>query len=381
MVSAGSGLASGVGGMRTYYEGLIPALVAQGQFDQVVTFTAPGYDRVALPYGGRLREVHCSGAPSGRFGRVIYEQTRLPQLARRQAVDVLLSTVNVRPALWRRASVVVVQSLQDFFFPHHAKARATYLRVAMPRSLRGAHRVICVSEAARNDMIALFDIDPERLVTVHHGCSPWALAAAAEFDQSGWPPPPPPVGDRPYVLIVSSLYGLKNHRRLVEAFGVMLKRTCLPHELVIAGGDADVTRNELRAIARSAGVESRVRLLGRFPQEHLPALYANAQAVAYPSLYETFGHPVLEAFAFERPLLTSNVGGSAEIAGTGAVKVEPRSVDDIAVGLQQILEDTDLRAELVEAGRERLADFSWERCARQTSAVIQAAWRSYQVDN
>jgi glycosyltransferase involved in cell wall biosynthesis len=373
MVSAGSGLSPGKGGMRTYYQGMVTALAAQAGPDEVVTFTAPRYEPVPLPYGNGFRAVACRGAPAGRFGRVVYEHSVLGLLARSKGIDVLLSTHNVRPLLWRRPSVIVLQSLQNFLLRDRARARDAYLRMAMPPSLRSADRVIAVSEAARADAIRIFDLDPDRVVSVHHGCSPWAMDAAAVHREEGRPEVPPPLGDTPYILNVSSLYGLKNHRGLIEAFGLMAARTDLPHDLVIAGGDSDVTRAELAEVARGAGVAGRVRLLGRYPQEHLPALYANASAVAYPSFYETFGHPVLEAFAFERPLLTSAVGGTAEVAGPAAILVDPEDPQEIASGLERVVSDEALRTRLVAAGAARLKDFSWDACGRRTLQVLRDA--------
>jgi alpha-1,3-rhamnosyl/mannosyltransferase len=243
----------------------------------------------------------------------------------------------------------------------------------MPSALRGADGVIAVSETSRREAIRLFDLDPERVFTVHHGCAQWALDASARFVVDGPPPTPPPLGDRPYIANVSALYGLKNHRRLIEAFGLLASRTRFPHDLVLAGGEADVTKAELAEVARRAGVGSRVQILGRYPQEDLPALYANADAIAYPSLYETFGLPVLEAFAFRRPLLTSVISGCGEVAGNAAVKVDPRSVESIAAGLEQVVGDVQLREQIVEAGTKRLEDFSWARCAHGTLTALHAA--------
>src|SRR5205807_4484231 len=132
----------------------------------------------------------------------------------------------------------------------------------------------------------------------------------------------PPDG-APYVLCISRLYALKNHRRLIEAFAALVRDASLPHTLVIAGGDADVTRAELEQVADRAGVADRVMLLGRVPQAQVPGLYRGAEAIAYVSLYETFGHPVLEAFATGTPVITSSTGGTAEVAGGAARLVDP----------------------------------------------------------
>ena len=363
------------GGMPTYYEGLSKHLVRRDEVDAVIAFVPPSTDALKLPDSPKVEPVVCHSLRGGRPGRVAYEQLGLPALARRHRVDVLLSTVNVKPIAWRGPSVVVLQSMQSFFLPDRVGAlRRAYLRAFVPRSLRGADRVIAVSEAARRDACELFDLDPGRVVAVHHGCSPWALEAAERFAREGVPPPPPPMGaGRPYALIVSSLYGLKNHGRLIEAFGDASRKAAFPHDLVVAGREADVRISELADVARKAGVAERVHLLGAYPQEHLAALVANAAAIAYPSLYETFGHPVLEAFALGRPLLTSNLGGASEIAADAAVKVDPYSVGSISSGLIEVLTDEPRRRSLVAAGTARLLDFSWQNCAAGTSRVLREA--------
>jgi glycosyltransferase involved in cell wall biosynthesis len=147
----------------------------------------------------------------------------------------------------------------------------------------------------------------------------------------------------------------------------------LPHKLVIVGGDADVTRAELVEIAERNGIADRVLLLGRVPQVDVPGLYAGAEAIAYVSLYETFGHPVLEAFATGRPLVTSTTGGTAEVAGGAAKLVDPRNLSDIADGLHDVLTDDALRTRLITDGRRRVRDFSWERCAQGTVDALAEA--------
>ena len=378
MISAGGGFAPAAGGMTTYYEGLAAALPGIQGVDEVIAFMPPGAEHARITPGDKLGIVRCERVPASRPGRVVYEHLRFPGLVRAEGADVLLSTHNVRPLRWRGPSVVVLQSIQFFLLPEPiGAARRAYLRAAIPRSLRTADRVIAVSETSRRDAIGLFDLDPERIVAVHHGPSRWAIEAAERFARDGTPPPPAPLDHgRPYILNVSSLYGFKNHRRLIEAFARAVAAEDAPHELAIAGRDADVTAKELGDLAATLGVGERVRLLGPFPQEHLPALIANAHAVAYPSLYETFGHPVLEAFALGRPVLTANVGGAAEVAADAAVTVDPADVESIAGGLARLLAEGELRDRLGEAGARRLGDFSWERCAEGTTRALADAIRS-----
>jgi glycosyltransferase involved in cell wall biosynthesis len=375
MISAGSGFAPAAGGMTTYYQGLLKWLPTVPGVGRVTAFMPATVDHLELVQDERLRVVRCRGLGRGRASRVAYEHLRFPDVVASHNPDVLLSAHNVRPLLWRGRSVVVLQSMQHFFIPARIGAgRRAYLRSAVPRSLRSADRVIAVSEAARRDAISLFGLDPKRVVAVYHGCSPWAIEAGQAFARYGLPAVPPPLdGRRPYVAMVSALYELKNHRRLIQAFARAVQMHSIEHELVIAGREADVSIRDLRSVAEREGIRERVRFLGPYPQDRLPALLANADALVYPSLYETFGHPVLEAFAFRRPLLTANTGGASEVAGDAAVKVDPRDVEDIASGLGRLLIDRELRTRLVRSGTDRLASFSWRTCAAKTGKVLRSA--------
>jgi glycosyltransferase involved in cell wall biosynthesis len=188
---------------------------------------------------------------------------------------------------------------------------------------------------------------------------------------------PPRRGDeeirQPYVVMVSTFYSYKNHRRLIKAFAQLIKEHRLPHRLVLAGGDGDVTRTELEHTARRVGVADRVSFTGPIKHGAVPALLKGADAVAYVSECETFGHPVVEALAMGRPLVTSAVASMPEIAGNAAVLVDPFNVESIARGLAMALLDMELRDRLAYDGPRRAATFTWSRCAEETAAVLQFA--------
>jgi len=295
----------------------------------------------------------------------------LPLLASRRKLDVLLCTVNIMPLLRRSPTVVVLQSLQYFLWPSEVgRLRRFYLRFFTPRSLARADGIIAVTETERADAIKLFDLDQSKIVAVHHGVPNWVGEAASRRDLSK---PHRQRDNTPYVLVVSRLYAFKNHRRLIEAFAQFIADGDHPHRLLIAGGDADVTRADLDAHATAHGVADRVQCLGVVPQADIPHLFAGAAAIAYISLYETFGLPVLEALSFGLPLVTSSSGATAEVAGGAAVLVDPESVTDIAAGLRAVLTDEQVRARLAAAGPQRVAEFTWTKCADETMDVIYAA--------
>jgi glycosyltransferase involved in cell wall biosynthesis len=323
-----------------------------------------------LPSKSRL--VRCP-VPKRRPLRVAYEHLGLTLRATRDRLDVLFSTGNYRPLTYQGVNVVGLHAIQHFILGDDVgRLRSAYMNFAVPRSVRTADMTIASSETLRRDAIRLWGLDADRIVGVLLGPPPWIAKMISGKTSSEVEPHRLP-NDMPYVMCISRLYALKNHRRLIEAFARLVQTGDVPHKLLIVGGDADVTAGELRTVAAQHGISDRVELLGRVPQRQVPALYAGAAAIAYVSLYETFGHPVLEAFAMKRPLLTSKVGATAETAGAAALFVDPLDVVEIAAKLRELLFDEQLRRRLVDAGAKRVREFSWDRYAKASVDAIERA--------
>jgi alpha-1,3-rhamnosyl/mannosyltransferase len=372
LISAGSTLEEGSGGAPGYVNALIPGLRDDPRIEHLHVFVPGWYDAPAGWASDRLTIVSCN-VPKQRAARVAYEQIGLARLATKHRFDVFLTPANFRPLAYRGCNVVVLHAIQYFLLGDDiGRVRSAYIRFTVPRSLRTADRVIAVTETVRRDAIKLFDLDPSRIVAVPMGPQPWAAELVDRNNGDAAEPYRIP-GEHPYVLCISRLYALKNHRRLIQAYARLCHEREVPHRLVIVGGEADVTQAELERVATDAGVGDRVLFLGRVAQELVEPLYAGASAVAYVSLYETFGHPVLEAFATGTPLLTSASGATAEVAGGAAVLADPESEQEIAAGLGNILFDPALRERLVEAGNARVREFSWTSHVRGTVDVLEAA--------
>lgn len=369
VISAGASLDPAAGGMAIYYDGLLSALAQADAIETLITFVPPWHEGYGIPQAPKIRRVKCRCLSRNRIGRVFYEQLVLPIGVAFQRPDVLLSTCNVKPLLWRGPSVVVLHQVQFLFFPNlYTRLRHSYLRVFVQESLRRADAVIAVSEWEREQIIAMFDVQPERVFTVYHGLSNLVgRSVGSEGDDSESP------SSRPYVVFVSTLYRLKNHARLIEAFANVVHAHGIPHELVVAGGEADMTIAELEEVARRCGVANRVRFLGPVHHEKVPKLIAGADVVAYPSLMETFGHPILEALALGRCVLTSNCGAMAEVAGGAARLVDPEDVDDMSAGLADLFLVESLRERLARQGPLRASEFTWERCAEGTVEALRFA--------
>jgi glycosyltransferase involved in cell wall biosynthesis len=170
---------------------------------------------------------------------------------------------------------------------------------------------------------------------------------------------------RPYLLFLGGEKPHKNVRNVIRAFAEARRERALPHALVLAG-PMPQNRNRVEALIAALDLESRVSRPGVIPEEDLPGLFAAADAFLYPTLYEGFGLPVIEAMACGVPVLTSSTSALQEIAGGYALLVDPMDVNAIARGIAEIATNPSRRAELVELGKRRAADFSWEHAAQQT---------------
>jgi len=225
-----------------------------------------------------------------------------------------------------------------------------YLNKVVPRSVKRATHIIAVSQATKNDLIELYNTPQEKISVIYEGVDEKFKPTddKTKIEKYG-------VGAKPYILSVSTIQPRKNFKRLIQAFAQLPK----DFELIIAGGKGWLYDD---IFAEAEKFKGRVRFLGFVPDDDLPALYSHAAMFAYPSLYEGFGLPLLEAMACGTPTLTSNVSCLPEVAAEAAVTASPYDVDSIAEGLRHTLAN---RSELIKKGFARASQFKWESAARQ----------------
>ena len=220
--------------------------------------------------------------------------------------------------------------------------------------------IIAVSESTKQDIIEILKIPAKKIRVIHEACNTEFTEKSAE-DTEKIKKKYGIKGD--YLLAVGTLEPRKNLKRVIEAFKIVQSAKCKAQSLVIAGKFG------------WGNQQSAIKFLGYVPQEDLPALYSGAQVFVYPSLYEGFGLPILEAMACGCPVVTSNVSSMPEIAGEAAVLVNPEKVEDIARGIKEVIGDKEIRDKLVKKGIERAKQFSWEKTARETIKIYQEARR------
>lgn len=284
--------------------------------------------------------------------------------------DALLATNFLPPATRSRGVVLVVHDLAFERFPASAPQIDRRWRRRFGRWLRRSAAVIVPSESARADLLGRHDLDASHVHAIPHGAEPFPEVASTEIARVratfG-------IGGR-YVLSLGGIEPRKNLEALVEAF----RGVDTDAWLVIAGGPVswipEAERRLRGAVAAlPEDVARRVVLTGYVSEADKRALLAGAEALAYPSRYEGFGLPVLEAFAAGVPVLTSDVSSLPEVAGSAAVLVDPDDRSAIARELERLLADPGLRDGLRRAGLERVRRFTWEEAAGRTAEVLKAA--------
>ena len=289
-----------------------------------------------------------------------------PLESRMRRLDVFHAQYFLPPWL-RCRTVLTVHDICYERFPQFF-TKADYLRnkLAIPWSCRRADRIIAISEATKKDLVELYKIDPERITVIYEG-------ASGEYK----PLDPEPGRERlraayqitgPFILYVGNLQPRKNLSRLLMAFARLKEKDRIPHQLVIVG-QKTWPEDGISETLRSRALENEVILTGYVPVEDLPAFYNAASFLAYPSIYEGFGLPVIEAMACGTPVITSFGSSLEEIAGGAAILVDPYSVSSMASVIEKLANDPELQKDLSRRGLANASRFSFRKMAEQTQEV------------
>jgi glycosyltransferase involved in cell wall biosynthesis len=261
------------------------------------------------------------------------------------------------PLLWRTRIVTTIHDLGFLAFPEaHTRFQNFYLRLTTRWAALAAHRIIAISQATADDFVRYTGVDPQRVVVIHHGVSP-------EFHPNHTASSPYPR----YMLYVGTLQPRKNIMRVIEAFALA---NLHPDTHLLIGGRTGWLSQPLQQRIDELGMADRIHLLGFVPDEQLYGLMAGARAFVFPSLYEGFGMPVLEAMASGTPVITSTTSALPEVAGDAALLVDPTDVSSIARAMHQIDMDEALHDDLRQCGLAHAATFTWARTAAQTLDVL-----------
>jgi glycosyltransferase involved in cell wall biosynthesis len=357
------------GGMETYARELITELaVAAPQ----ATFTAFINREAAAtsggPWGELIPAVTVPVKARNRIEWVRGEQQLLPRLASRAGVEVLHSLASTAPAWGRFQRVVTIHDLNYRIVPEaHLGGRGVGMRMLVPIAARRSHRIIVPAASTREDLRRLLAISPAKVDVVHEGLGARRRAhPMPEAELREWLH----AGERRIALSVSAKRPHKNLMRLLDALAL------IPPErrpLLVLPGYPTPYEDELRVHAAELAIADDVRFLGWIDPAQLEGLYAAASCFVFPSLYEGFGLPVLEAMDRDVPVACSGRGALAEVAGDAALRFDPESETAIAGAIERLLGDPDEAQRLRAAGRAQAARFSWAATAAGTLAVYEQA--------
>lgn len=261
-------------------------------------------------------------------------------------------------------SLLMVHDLSFVSFPQgfHKHEQIVYSWLVR-KCADTARHLVTVSEFSKQELMVQWNIPSEKITVTYDGID-------SDFHPA--PPPPTPASSRPYILYVGNLHPRKNLVRLIEAFVRLKTQKHIPHSLKIVGQAAWMS-DSVFATVRERNLENAVEFTGYVEQSKLVSLYQQAAVTVYPSLYEGFGLPPLEAMACGSPVVTSNSTSLPEVTKGAAVLVNPSSSSDIARGILSILDDNVLRERLIARGPARAAQFTWRGCAEQTLQAYQSA--------
>ncbi len=309
---------------------------------------------------------------SSPWRRIVWEQTRLATLSRE--LDLLHGMAFATPLACACPTVVTVHDLSFLRYPSaFRRFNRAYLSFITRFSTRRAARVIAVSESTRQDVVAMCGVPGSRVVVVPNGvteefCPADAAAVEVFRRRKGLP--------ERFILFLGTLEPRKNITRLLEAYALGLHKFATdaqPIPALVIAGSKGWFYDIIFARVRELGLADRVVFPGFVPTEELPWWYRAAELFVYPSLFEGFGLPVLEAMACGTPTITSNISSLPEVAGDAALLVDPDDAQTLAESIARVLAEPDLALAMRSAGLVQASRFSWGRTAAETAAVYQAA--------
>jgi glycosyltransferase involved in cell wall biosynthesis len=354
-----------VGGTETYAAGLLTGLTRIDQENEYVVFVNRESANWPLPKGSTFVRMVCPVSAVSRPRRYFFEQFRLPALLKEFSVEVVHSLGYISPLYPPCPAVVTIHDLNYRAFGQHMPfIRRVALDVFMKQSALRAQCVITVSEFSQREIAQAFHVPVDRIVVTHEAPR---FRNGSPLNEMNFVDVSRCLGiKRPYMIAFSSQSPNKNIPRLLQAFAQAKEQYQLPHQLVLVG------HQPMKGTLPPTCNDETVYFTGYLDDRMLQIVFHHAQMLVFPSFYEGFGLPILEAMAAGVPVVCSNKASLPEVAGDAAVFSDPYSVDDMARKIAQVALDTALQDELRRKGFQNLQRFSWEKTAYRTLEVYES---------
>jgi len=342
-------------GIGTYIRNLVRQLARIDAASEYVLLCQPQDQAELCGVGPNFRAVVETAPPYS-----VSEQVRIPMAVRREHADLFHAPHYVLPPLINCRSVVTIHDTIHLMFPQYLPGRLAhgYARASLWIAARRSNRILTVSETSKSDILRRFRVPADKVIVVYNA-----------IDERLSQAPPEDAFERvriryqlrdPFALYVGNIKPHKNLERLIDAFDRLRHQPGFDSLKLVIIGDEITKYQGLRRAVHRHKLHKHVRFFGFVPVGTLSVLYRLASVFVFPSLYEGFGLPPLEAMACGTPVVTSNVSSLPEVVGNAAILVDPYDPDSIAEGMRQALSDSDLRAELIARGLAKVREYSWE---------------------
>lgn len=301
--------------------------------------------------------------------KLLWDQIAIPWIAMKEKLDIIFNPKLSVPLFARCKTVFVFHGAEQFAYPEIFRLYdRIYFTIAMPLFCKKADIIISPTEKGIKDIVYYLGINPSKIKAIHHGLNKQFInfdnsklfleGIRSKYNLPG-----------KYILFVGGLTPLKNIGNVLRAFH-RIKESLPDYKLVLIGFKRWKYEQDMELI-KKLELENDVIFTGWVQDEDMPALYSLADLLIFPSLYEGFGIPLLEAMACGCPIITSNAGGLAEVAGEAAIFVNPHNVNDISNAMFNIIKDNNLRQGMIERGYKQVKNFRWEKCAREVLDIFE----------
>ena len=358
----GTALRPGRTGVGYYTEHLLHHLAREAANDELIVVSNRAIDTTS-PLPSRVRVA----TPARRVPRLVWMQTLAVTALREVEADVVHFTNGMLPLMSPVPTVVTIHDMSLRLYPrYHPPRRVILNRPLVDLAARRADAIITPSESAKRDIVRFYNLDPHRVHVVYEAAAPSFTrvgdAATLERVRARYG-----LGER-IILYVGTFEPRKNLPTLIEAFAARRQSGELSHQLVCVGPYGWLSRGIQEQIKRS-NVAHAITFTGYVPFQDLPALYSLAEMFVYPSMYEGFGLPVVEAMACGAPVITGRTAALSEIGGGAIVEIDRIAPDELGRALVAVADSRDLREDLSGRGLARAESFSWQRAARESLEI------------
>lgn len=356
------------GGIERYLRGLLKWLAIIDKKNEYLLFGNKD-NAGTFELRENFREIISPVSARVRPAKILWEQIFLPFQLKKEKVDIVLSAGNIAPKLTFCPSIVIIYDLISFAYPENfSLAERLALKYLLYRTATFADRIITISESSKKEIQKWLGVSEDKISVVYGGCDENFRKDEIDIERAK-----NKFGIKNgFIFCSASLRRYKNLDGLIRAYNILKKKYAITQKLVLAG-HKEKYYEEMQELVKLLGLQNDVIFTGFITEDELRSLYSSADTIVYPSFYEGFGLPLLEAMASGTPVVASDSTSIPEVVGDAGLLFDPHNINEMAETIYSVIKDKDLKKVLISKGFERIKEFTWERTAEGVLGVINSA--------